>query len=221
MELITKPLIIKTLSPFRLGVIQSSVQCIPSSIELISAIEKEVTQIKMKYPLDRVSKIESIHEVREAYRKLGNDPNRYRPAADSLIRRIVKGMQLYYINNVVDSLNLISIQSGFSIGGYDSSAITGNIELGIGRKNELYRGIGRGELNITNLPVLRDKNGAFGTPTSDSERTMIIDKTNRIIFIFYDFGWNSLLEKYLWKCTEYLSRFCFAQETSVHILEYP
>ena len=129
-------------------------------------------------------------------------------------------MGIYYINNAVDILNLISIRSGFSIGGYNLSAITGSIELGIGKPGEPYIGIGRGDLNITNLPVLRDNSGAFGTPTSDSERTMIKDTTNEIVFIFYDFGINSTLEEYLSKCAELLSIHCSAEKPSISIIKF-
>ena len=173
--------------------------------------------VQRQYRLDGVNKIKTIAETREAYKKLGNDPNRYRPSADSLVRRIVKGMGIYYINNVVDILNLISIQSGFSIGGYDSLAISGNIELSIGKEGEPYNGIGRGGLNITNLPVLRDSTGAFGTPTSDSERTMIKDTTHDILFVFFDFGCNSSLKKYLMKSAELLSDYCSAEKSSIEI----
>ena len=220
MELVPDPIIIKVLGAFRLGIIQSRIECRPSPIDLLSIIETEVSQVRRKFHLEEVNKIGIIAEARRAYKKLGNDPNRYRPSADSLIRRIVKGLGIYYINNVVDILNLISIQSGFSVGGYDLSAISGCMELGLGKELEPYKGIGRGEINITNLPVLRDKNGAFGTPTSDSERTMIKEITNNIVFIFFDFGLNPSLNEYLLKCSELLSLHCSAKELSIKINIY-
>lgn len=220
MNITSDPFIIKALKTFRLGIIQSKINCQPSTKELQLVIEEEVSSAQDKYSLDVVNKINIIAETRIAYKKLGNDPNRYRPSADSLVRRIVKGMGIYYINNVVDILNLISIQSGFSIGGYDLSSINGQIELGIGKEGEPFRGIGRGDLNITNLPVLRDSNGAFGSPTSDSERTMIKDTTMEILFIFFDFGYNSLLDEYLSMCADLLSVHCSASGLSFTINLY-
>jgi DNA/RNA-binding domain of Phe-tRNA-synthetase-like protein len=214
MEIIVDPLIIKTLKSFRLGLIEAKVHCQLTSNTLKSIIDKEVTATAEKYQLDEVNKIAAIAETRRAYKQVGNDPNRYRPSADSLIRRIVKGLGIYSINNVVDILNLISIQSGFSIGGYDRDAIRGCIELGIGRPGELYTGLGRGEINIANLPVLRDELGAFGTPTSDSERTMIKESTTQILFVFYDFGFNSQLETFLKHCSNLLAGGCLAENIS-------
>jgi DNA/RNA-binding domain of Phe-tRNA-synthetase-like protein len=67
----------------------------------------------------------AIRETKEAYRILGKDPSRYRPSAEALTRRIVKGKDLFWINNIVDILNLISLESGFSIGGYDADQDSG------------------------------------------------------------------------------------------------
>ena len=81
-------------------------------------------------------------------------------------------MQLYQIDTLVDIINLVSLRSGFSIGGFDADKIQGKqLVLGIGREGEPYEGIGRGVLNIEGLPVYRDAIGGIGTPTSDHERT--------------------------------------------------
>jgi DNA/RNA-binding domain of Phe-tRNA-synthetase-like protein len=89
---------------------------------------------------------------------------------------------------VVDLLNLVSISSGFSIGGYDSDKIEGDVVFGIGETNEPYQGIGRGELNIEGMPVFRDLKGAFGTPTSDSVRTSVSLETQRFLMIIIDYA---------------------------------
>ena len=212
--------VIQKLNGFRLGWLESKINCQPSGRKLQYLISKEDENIQSRYRLDEVNKIQTIAEAREAYKKFGNDPNRYRPSADSLTRRIVKGMGIYSINNVVDTLNLISIQSGFSIGGYDISAISGRIVLGIGKKGEPYCGIGRGNLNITNLPVLRDDVGAFGTPTSDSERTMIKNASQHILFVFFDFGSNPSLDPYLAKSTKLLSAHCSAKNSEIGIYTF-
>ena len=53
----------------------------------------------------------TVKATKNAYRTLGKDPNRYRPAAESLMRRIANGKGLYQISNVVDVLNYISIKN--------------------------------------------------------------------------------------------------------------
>lgn len=209
------------LGSFRLGLILADVIIKDGSKQLWDEIELVTTRIIQHIDLFEINQNEIISAARQAYKKCGNDPNRYRPSADSLLRRIVKGQGLYKVNNVVDVLNYISIQTGYSIGGYDFTKIKLPIELSIGLKNEPYRGIGRGDLNINNLPVLRDVLGAFGTPTSDSERTMISTKTSTILMVFYDFDFHDSLEPVLQKTKSYLVKYCSARNISTEILKFP
>ena len=95
---------------------------------------------------------------------------------------------MYRISNVVDIINLVSLSSGFSIGGYDTRKIQGQISLQVGMPEMEYRALGRGELNISHLPVLVDQAGAFGSPTSDSVRTAIETESTQIALVFFDFG---------------------------------
>ena len=84
----------------------------------------------------------------------------------------MRGLELYQIDTLVDLINLVSLSTGYSIGGFDADKIQGDsLELGIGRAEEPFEGIGRGKLNIEGLPVYRDRAGGIGTPTSDNERT--------------------------------------------------
>ena len=125
-----------------------------------------------------------IAATREAYKRCGKDPGRYRPSAEALRRRLMRGIPLYQIDTLVDLINLVSLRTGHSIGGFDADKIQGNqLELGIGKANEPFEGIGRGVLNIEGLPVYRDAIGGIGTPTSDNERTKMDIGTTHILAI--------------------------------------
>ena len=88
------------------------------------------------------------------------------------------------MNTLVDLLNLASMVSGYSIGGFDAAKFQGDtLTLGVGRKDEPYEGIGRGLLNIEGLPVYRDAEGGVGTPTSDNERTKIDLSTRHLLVL--------------------------------------
>ena len=122
--------------------------------------------------LDDIKRQPAIAATREAYKRCGKDPGRYRPSAEALRRRLLRGIPLYQIDTLVDLINLVSLRTGYSIGGFDADKITGSsLELGIGQSGEPFEGIGRGVLNIEGLPVYRDALGGIGTPTSDNERT--------------------------------------------------
>lgn len=179
----------------RLGCISCKVTIEPSNEKIKSLSDTIVQQIQSELTIETVSQKPTIKSIKETYRKLGKDPSRYRPSAEALTRRIVNGKDLYWINNIVDILNLISLESGFSIGGYDAAKIEGTTGFGVGKANEPYEAIGRGSLNIENLPLFRDDLGAFGSPTSDSLRTMVTDHTTRFLMIIIDFEQDKILEK--------------------------
>ena len=198
----------QVLPDVRLGCIQASVNISPSRVVLLEYIRQIIDEKRNHLVVEEISKIDIIAETKDAYRKLGKDPSRYRPSAEALSRRIAQGKGLYRVNNIVDALNIISIGHGFSIGGYDIETIDGPITLGIGKSGEPYDAIGRGLLNIENLPVLRDNAGAFGSPTSDSSRTMVRDTTSSFLMVFFDFKRSSFLDEAI-KDAEYVyKKFC-------------
>lgn len=167
--------------------------------ELWRQIEQRTGELSANLKMEQISRLPAISASRQGYKNCGKDPARYRLSAEALLRRTVQGKGLYRVNNVVDLLNLVSISTGFSIGGYDAGKIEGKAIFGIGRENEPYEGIGRGELNIESLPVFRDELGAFGTPTSDSVRTSVSLETQRFLMIIIDFD---AAEKQLEEATE-------------------
>ena len=203
----------------RLACIESSVIVTGSPEGLILEINDRIRQINHTLIIEDISKIPVIEASRKAYRTCGKDPARYRLSAEALLRRVVSGKGLYQINNVVDQLNLVSITSGFSIGGYDAGCIHGDICFGIGKVDEPYSGIGRGVLNVENLPVFRDDLGAFGTPTSDSQRTEVTLQTNRFLMILIDFGRDNQLDTAVQMADRLLEEYCHATEINNFYIE--
>jgi DNA/RNA-binding domain of Phe-tRNA-synthetase-like protein len=156
--------------------------------DLWDEIQQKTVELSAKLKIEDIKDLPAISASRKAYKACGKDPARYRLSAEALLRRVINRNEIYQISNVVDLLNLVSISTGFSIGGYDADKIEGDIIYGIGEPNEPYTGIGRGELNIEGMPVFRDSIGAFGTPTSDSERTSVSLKTKRFLMIIIDYA---------------------------------
>ncbi len=134
------------------------------------------------YRMEEIRLRPAIDATRRAYKALGKEPNRYRPSAEALSRRAVKGMELYRTLAVIDLINLVSLKTGISIGGFDADRIEGtHLSYGRGEAGEPYEAIGRGPLNIEGLPVWRDAFGGIGTPTSDNERTKLSESTRRVL----------------------------------------
>lgn len=172
-------------------------------IEELSAIYRE------KHSIDQIKDNINIQTTRNAYKKLGKDPNRYRPSAEALCRRILRDLPLYKIDTLVDLINLVSIQTGYSIGGFDANKISGNVlELGVGKESEPFEGIGRGALNIHGLPVYRDNIGGIGTPTSDNERTKLSVNTTQLLTIINGYSGNEGLAEAALFMQSLLKTFC-------------
>lgn len=169
--------------------VEADVKNPPTSDTLWHMIERAAESIASVTALSDVNRRPAIRATREAYKTLGKEPNRYRPSAEALTRRVVKGMGLYRIDTLVDLINLISLQSGYSIGGFDLDRIQGDtLTLGVGREGEPFDAIGRGSLNIASMPVYRDSIGGIGTPTSDNERTKLGPDTRRLLMCINIYG---------------------------------
>lgn len=173
---------IKTAAPdFKMILIEADISNPPTSDELWGELERACAEIETRYSIDLVRHRPAIDATRRAYKACGKDPNRYRPSAEALTRRAVKGLDLYRTLTVIDLINYVSLVSGHSIGAFDSDKIAGTtLTLGVGVDGEPYSAIGRGELNIAGLPVYRDAVGGIGTPTSDNERTKLSENTTHL-----------------------------------------
>ena len=215
---VTEP-ILAACPQLHIGLIACDVVNSPSSDLLWDEINEAVVHFKSTVQLDRINKIPSIAATRSIYKALGKDPNRYRPSAEALCRRILRDMDLYRINTLVDLINLVSIKTGYSIGGFDAKKIQGNVVLGVGEAGEEFDAIGRGLLNIEGLPVYRDSVDGIGTPTSDNERTKINNETNSLLMIINDYSGADGLQGTIDFSTELLTKYCNASAIEVEIIK--
>lgn len=183
---------IKTLCPNFIGaVVEAKVKNSKYNTDLWGEITLFCDKFKTEYTIESIKQIPGIKATRMVYRECGKDPSRYRPAAEALMRRILNGKELYKIDTLVDLINMASFVYGYSIGGFDGDKIDGDsITLGVGKYGEPYEGIGRGPMNIENLPVYRDKYGGIGTPTSDNERTKMTIETTHIFAVINGYDGN-------------------------------
>ncbi len=181
---------IRNLCPnIKVCVVQAKVSNSPTPQTLSEEMDALEHRFRETYKLDDINKRPAIDATRVAYKALGKEPARYRPSAEALCRRILREIPLYRINTLVDIINIISVESGFSIGAFDIGKIQGNVlTLGIGKAGEDFEAIGRGQLNIEGLPVYRDATGGIGTPTSDHERTKITEETTDLLIIINSYN---------------------------------
>jgi DNA/RNA-binding domain of Phe-tRNA-synthetase-like protein len=159
----------------------------------------------------------NIRATRAGYKALGKDPARYRGSAEALLRRILSGKGLPQISTVVDIINLVSVESRLSIGLYDLAHVKGDIVFRAGQAGETYKGIGKYDLNLEGLPVFSDDQGPHGSPTSDSERTMVTSATQHIVAILVSFAGAEGLESSCQRMSSLLQKYAEGQDIQCQI----
>jgi DNA/RNA-binding domain of Phe-tRNA-synthetase-like protein len=153
--------------------------------ELTKLLDEVCTRKQKEFTVERLAEADSIRDIRALFRGWGMDPSKYRPASEALLRRVVQGKGLYRVSNVVDIGNLVSIETGWPLGCYDQSRISEPVELRHGLAGENYEGIGKKNWNLEGRPALADPSGPFGSPISDSTRTMITDSAKNVLIVIY------------------------------------
>jgi DNA/RNA-binding domain of Phe-tRNA-synthetase-like protein len=158
-----------------------------------------------------------ILATRAGYKALGKDPARYRGSAEALLRRIISGKGFPQINSVVDVINLVSVESRLPIGLYDLEHVDGDIVFRSGSPGETFKGIGKYDLNLEGLPVFSDAEGPHGSPTSDSERTMVTPATRSIAAILVSFGGAEGLESSGQRMAALLQKYAEGQDIQFQV----
>ena len=205
----------KTVSNLVLGIVLSKVQVTKKSPQLWKEIDKRIRELQSNLTLASLYDIPQIKALRDAYKALGKDPTRYRGSQEALVRRILQGKGLYQINTIVDINNLISLETLHSVGSYDVDNLKPPVIFRIGKPGESYKGIGKGIVNIANLPVFVDEKGPFGSPTSDSERTMITLDTKKVMVVIISFSGQEHLKGQLQRTTNLLCNYAGAVREKV------
>ncbi len=211
---------IKNICPdVTLGYLQCQVYVKDSCEDLLNELEQCAQNLINQLSLEEIANLPRIKDARETYKKLGKSPSKYRISSEALLRRILQKKGIYKINNIVEINNLISLKSHFSVGSYNLSAIESPICLTIGEKNQSYKGIGKEQINIENLPVLTDSLSTFGSPTSDSERAMITKNANNILMCIYSFSGKDNLLNYLHEAKTLLEKYADASNVTLTIVD--
>lgn len=219
MEILFSPEIIAAAPDLKVLAVESNIVNAPTSDPLWDEMRDAVRVIGERYAIDQINKRPAISATRMAYKHLGKEPNRYRPSAEALCRRIVNGKGLYRTLSAIDMINLVSILTGYSIGGFDADKIQGDtLTLGVGREGEEFHAIGRGLLNVAHLPLYRDAAGGIGTPTSDEQRTSLSESTTRLLMLVNIYGEETDPMTTGKIITRLLNSHCSATSTSTRLL---
>ena len=206
----------ETYPEIRLGCLQFQATVEPSNRSFWEYMAQDVLpSVRKNIAGKEWTEISGIRGSRAAYKAFGRNPGRYRVSSEALLRRVRRGDELYHINSVVDVNNLISVESGLSVGSYDLDHITGTITLRKAASGENYHGIGKELLDMENMLVLSDDEGIFGSSMSDSTRTMVTEKTKEILVVIYCFEDSINLNELLETAKNAFERYASVQEAEI------
>lgn len=166
--------------------------------DITEDVDNLILMVKEKYtnfvPLTEVVTIPKIKVSRDGYKKLGKDPSHTRLACEALLRRVIKGDDLYRLGDIIDLGNILSIETMRSVCVVDLDKIEGDVTIRIGTKDDIYFGINRGQINVDKIPLYTDKIGPFGNPTSDTDRTKVTNNTKNILIMIICFNQEDMVK---------------------------
>jgi DNA/RNA-binding domain of Phe-tRNA-synthetase-like protein len=201
-----------------LGCVTARVHAGASPVGLLAEMNARQAEIE-KLPFPRgVLASPQVEATRAAYKALGKDPARYRGSAEALLRRVVGGKGLPQINSVVDAINLVSVESRLPVGLYDLGHVVGDIVFRAGRAGETYKGIGKYDLNLEDLPLFADTVGPHGSATSDSERTMVTAETKEVLAVIVSFGGAEGLDRWAARLGALLQQYTSGTDVTANVV---
>lgn len=203
----------------RLGCIRFSADVSTPSTSFWKHMDDDVVpRIKESLEGKEWADVPGVKGSRAAYKAFGRNPGRYRVSSEALLRRVRRGDELYHINSVVDVNNLVSVESGLSVGSYDLGHVNGAITFRKAGSGEGYNGIGKDFIDMENMLVLADDEGIFGSSMSDSTRAMVTGDTTDVLVVVYCFENSIDLEKLLKDAAEAFAGFAGATDAECWIV---
>ncbi len=204
----------------RLGIIEADgVQVVLADPDLAQVVNDICKRKRQEFTVESLAQAEPVRTVRGMFRGWGMDPSKWRPSSEALLRRVVQGKGVYQISNIVDVCNLCSIETGWPYGLYDTSRIRPPITFRHGARGESYERVGKEMWHVEGRPVLVDAEGPFGSPISDSTRSMVTESTRDVLMTIYAPSTTSeqAMKDAMGHGAELLSRFGKAAATRTHV----
>jgi DNA/RNA-binding domain of Phe-tRNA-synthetase-like protein len=170
----------------RLAVVEADGLSVSAADTGLARLMDDVCDRKRReFTVETLAEAGPTRTVRAMFRAWDIDPSKYRPSSEALLRRVVQGKGLYRVSNVVDIGNVGSIETGWPFGCYDRARIQPPIAFRQGAPGESYEGIGKRTWHLEGRPVLADPAGPFGSPISDSTRSMITETAREVLVVIY------------------------------------
>jgi len=183
------------------------------NLELEKFKEELIEEVKRNYTLDFLKDAPTFRAYRDFFWRVGIDPTKNRPAAEALIRRILRDNPIPNINTVVDAYNLASIKTEIALAAFDIQELQGNIVMRFANRGEEFLGIGMEKpmgLEGKEVVISDDQKLVAIYPHRDADRSKVTEKTRSILLLVCGVPGitKDMLAQAASLAIEYITRFC-------------
>jgi len=143
-----------------------------------------VKQVEEQYDLESLKDLPTVRAYRDFFWRVRIDPTKHRPAAEALIRSVLRGRTLPRINTLVDAYNLASMKTEVALAAFDADKIVGDLFMRFADEGERFVGIGMKEplcLQGGEIVVSDAEKLVAIYPHRDAENTKINGTTRNVL----------------------------------------
>lgn len=188
--------------------------------EVTALLRQAEKGIRASMDLDTFKEHPNIAAMQEVHRTFGNNPNKYPPSMQALVKRVLKGGELPTISPLVDIYNIFSLRHVICAGAEDTDKCEGDVRLTFADGTEEFRLIG-GEENDppeNGELVYKDDVGVICRKLNwrEGDRTRIEPETKNCVIVVEGFPpfTRQELDTVLAEISDMVQKYCGAQTQS-------
>ncbi len=137
------PAVFETLPTVCIGVVTARGICNSAEIPAINLLLRQsIVEARARFEGVSVREHPAIACYREAFRKLGYNPNKFPCSVEALASRIAKGGEPPSINAVVNLVNAVSLNYTLPMGAHDMDSVSGDIAVRYTGEGEPFTPLG-------------------------------------------------------------------------------
>jgi len=177
-----------------------------------------IRRARERWTLDQLREHPLFRAYRDFFWRIGVDPTKIRPAAEALIRRVLRGRPPPRINTLVDAYNAASIDTAVALGAFDMDGLAGELVMREAVEGEEFLGIGMDDPVVLRggEAVVADEEKLIAVyPYRDAEACKVTEGTVNVLMLVCgvpNIG-EATLERTGRIAVEYVTRFCGGTET--------
>jgi len=143
-------------------------------------------RVRERWDVEELREHPTFRAYRDFFWKMDIDPTKTRPAAEALIRRVLRGNPIPKINTWVDAYNLVSMESAIPVASFDADLLEGPLLMREAEEGEEFLGIGMKKPVVLSGGEAVIEDGmrlAAIYPYRDADHSKVTMKTRRVLML--------------------------------------